>query len=486
MSPRSAMTNCAPSWRGSSERRLLLRREERARRLRNSFEAFASDGLSAQGFVPAAHHLLLMRELQAVAEGRTTRLMVNMPPGSAKSTYASVWFPAWAMARRPGFDVIAASNIAATAEGFSRKVMGVARDQGAVLGYSLEREAVDDWTTTRGGRYRAVGVGGTIAGARADLALIDDPVKSREEAQSQVVRDRQWDWFTADLRTRLKPNAAIVVVMTRWHEDDLGGRLLASQPDLWRVVSLPAVAGADDPLGRAPGEFLWDDGYGFGAELRRIRAEYEAAGAMRDWQALFQQAPRAAEGTLFRTERVGVAEAPLADAVRVRAWDLAATAATGSRDADWTAGVKLARTAAGRFAVEDVVRLRGGPDAVEAAILATAARDGAGVAVHLPQDPGQAGKAQALYLARRLAGFRVAARPVTGAKAVRAGPFASQINVGNVSVLRGAWNRAFLDELQGFPGAAHDDQVDAASLAFEALSEVPEPARRVRLGIMRR
>ncbi len=480
MSPRSAMRNSRVSRREAAAE-LLRRRIARAR-----FEVFASAGVAALGLVPAAHHLLLIRELQAVAEGRTTRLMVNMPPGSAKSTYASVWFPAWAMARRAGFDVIAASNIAATAEGFSRKVMGVAREHAAVLGYALEREAVDDWTTTTGGRYRAVGVGGTIAGSRADLALIDDPVKSREEAQSQVVRDRQWDWFTADLRTRLKPNAAIVVVMTRWHEDDLGGRLLACQPDLWRVVSVPAVALGDDLLGRAPGEFLWDDDYGFGAELRRIKAEYEAAGAMRDWQALFQQAPRAAEGTLFRTGRVGVIEAPLAQAARVRAWDLAATAAMGSRDADWTAGVLLARTADGRFAVEDVVRMRGGPDAVEAAILATASRDGAGVAVHLPQDPGQAGKAQALYLTRLLAGFRVSARPVTGAKAVRAAPFASQINAGNVAMLKAAWNRAFLDELAGFPAAAHDDQVDAASLAFEALIEVPEPARRVRLGIMRR
>ena len=412
--------------------------------------------------------------------------MVNMPPGSAKSTYASVWFPAWAMAQRRDVDIIAASNIAATAEGFSRRVMGVVREHGPTLGYGLVREAVDDWTTTAGGRYRATGVGGTIAGSRADLVLIDDPVKSREEAESKIVRDRQWDWFTADLRTRLKPNAGIVVIMTRWHEDDLGGRLLACQPDLWRLVSLPAIALPADPLGRAPGTFLWDDSYGFAQELRRIQAEYEAAGAMRDWQALFQQQPRAAEGALFRTARVGLVEAPGAGAARVRAWDLAATAATSARDADWTAGVLMARGPGGCFVVEDVVRLRGGPDQVEAAIAATASRDGAGVPIHLPQDPGQAGKAQISYLARRLAGFRLAARPVSRTKGARAAPFASQLNVGNVSLLRAAWNRAFLEELTGFPAAAHDDQVDAASLAFEALIETPEPARRARLGIMQR
>ncbi len=445
--------------------------------------------MRALGLVPAAHHALLMRELQAVAEGRVARLMVNMPPGSAKSTYASVWFPAWALgwgalSRRRDFDVVAASNVAATAEGFSRKVMAVAREHAATLGYALGREAAEDWTTTTGGRYRAVGVGGTITGTRADLALIDDPVKSREEAESALVRDRQWDWFTADLRTRLKPGAAIVVVMTRWHEDDLGGRLLRYQPDLWRVVSVPAVAGEDDVLGRAPGEFLWDDSYGFAGELRRIKAEYEAAGAMRDWQALFQQVPRAPEGAVFRTAAIPVTEALAPGGTRVRAWDLAASA--GTRGGDWTVGVRLARLDDGRFVIEDVTRLRGGPDEVEAAILAAALRDGGQVAIHLPQDPGQAGKAQALYLARRLAGYRVSARPVSGSKELRAGPFAAQINIGNVAMLRAAWNRAFLDELAGFPAAAHDDQVDAAALAFTALVTTPEPARRVRLGIMQR
>ncbi len=480
------MTNYETKSRSLTERRLRLKRETQLRRQRRNFTEFARIGLGSLGLVPAAHHLLLMHELQAVAEGRTARLMVNMPPGSAKSTYASVWFPAWAMAQRRDFDVIAASNVSATAETFSRRVIGVVREHGATLGYSLAREAMEDWTTTNGGRYRAVGVGGTIAGARADLVLVDDPVKSREEAESGVIRDRQWDWFTADLRTRLKPNAAMVVIMTRWHEDDLGGRLLTYQPHLWRVVSLPAVAMDGDLLGRAPGEFLWDDGYGFGDELRRIRAEYEAAGATRDWQALFQQSPRPLEGALFRTAAIPMMDVVPAGVTRVRAWDLAATTATGSRDADWTVGVLLARLPDERFLVEDVVRFRGGPDEVQAAILATASRDGASVCVHLPQDPGQAGKAQAQYLTRRLAGFYVQAKPVTGAKSLRAGPFAAQINVGNVAMLRAPWNRAFLDELAGFPGAVHDDQVDAAALAFEALMVAPPPMRHARLGIMQR
>lgn len=443
-------------------------------------------GLRDRGLAPAAHHRLLISELQAVADGGTSRLMVNMPPGSAKSTFASVWFPAWAMARRRNTAVIAASNVAATAEHFSRQVMSVVREHTRALGYSLIREAADEWTTTNGGHYRAVGIGGTIVGSRADLVLIDDPVKSREEAESPAVRDQQWEWFAADLRTRLTPGAAIVMVMTRWHEDDLGGRLLSLQPDLWRVVSVPAVAGDDDPLGRAPGEYLWDDDYGFGRELRRVHREYEAAGLMREWSALFQQAPLGAAGALFRTERMPMVDASPFGGTRVRAWDLAATMPTASGKADWTAGVLLARAPEGSFVVEDVIRLRGSPDVVEATILATASRDGADVPVHLPQDPGQAGKAQVQYLTRALAGFRVEAKPVTGAKALRAAPFAAQVNVGNIALLRGPWNRAFLDELQDFPAAAHDDQVDAAALAFVASVSMPGAPRHARLGIMGR
>ena len=122
-----------------------------------------------------------------------------------------------------------------------------------------------------------------------NCVVIDDPTRSRADAESATVRETQWSWFTADLRTRLTPDAAIVVIMTRWHPDDLGGRLLERQPGLWRVVSLPAQAGGNDPLGRDPGEWLWDTDYGYGAELRKVHAEYQAAGAMRDWAALYQQ-----------------------------------------------------------------------------------------------------------------------------------------------------------------------------------------------------
>ena len=452
----------------------LLRR----RAIRRSFGAWCRAALEPRGHSPAAHHELLIAELEAVARGENDRLMVFMPPGSAKSTYASVLFPAWYLAQGPNRNIIGASHTAQLAEDFSRRVMGFVRDFRPQLGYGLTRETAELWSTGTGGAYKAAGVGGPITGFRADLAIIDDPVKSREDADSQSYRDRTWNWFLSDLRSRLKPSAAIVLINTRWHEDDLAGRLMQAQAGRWRVLSLPAVAGDSDPLGRAPGDMLWsDDAYGYGAELAKVRAEYEQAGAMRDWWALYQQSPRAAEGSLFKVLQIDTLEAEPAGRNVVRAWDLAATKQTGTRDPDWTVGVKLLRSQEGRYVVLDVVRERGGPDEVEQMIVNTAKQDGHSVRVGLPQDPGQAGKQQILYLTRKLAGFTVTSSPETGDKATRAAPVASQVNVGNFAVVRGAWNRSFLDELAGFPSATKDDQVDALSRAFSMVGLKAPPLR---------
>ena len=430
-------------------------------------------------------HRLLIRELEMVARGRTPRLMFNLPPGSAKSTYASVLFPPWLFASRPGINFIGASNTDRMAQKFSRRVMSQVRQNAPLLGYGLASEAAESWETTNGCTYRAAGVGAAIAGERADVVLIDDPVRTRQDAESATVRESQWDWFSSDLRSRLKPEASIVLVSTRWHEDDLAGRLLERQPGLWRVVSVPAVAGPDDPLGRAEGEWLWDDdpSYPYGAELRKLHAEHEKAGSTRDWSSLYMQTPRPSGGGLFKAAQVAVLDAAPADcASAVRAWDLASVRATGTGNPDWTAGVKLARRADGRFVVLDVVRFRGDPAEVEAAIVNTAAQDGRLVRVGLPQDPGQAGRAQVQYLTGKLVGFAVESSPETGAKDLRAAPVVAQANVGNLAVVRAPWNAPFLDELAAFPNGSKDDQVDALSRAFGMLSgpAVPSAAERFR------
>lgn len=452
------------------------------RKIRSRFRRWCEHALEPLGMKPAAHHRLLIKELQDIADGKNKRLIVNMPPGSAKSTFGSMLFPAWMIAHRPNLDIIGASNTADLAEGFSRRVMGFIRDNTKELGYHLIREASENWETSNGGRYRAAGVGGTVTGKRADLVIIDDPVRSREDAESANQREKQWNWFISDLRTRLKPDAAIVVIMTRWHIDDLGGRLLDRQKGLWRVISLPAIAEENDALGRQPGEWLWeDDNYGYGQEIRKVHQEYMDAGASRDWAALYQQKPVLAEGGIFKPAKVNVIDAIPAGTTFVRAWDLAATSAFGGRDPDWTRGVKLGRTPDGGFVVADVVSLRGGPEDVEATICATASRDGKGVEISLPQDPGQAGVSQIKYFTRKLMGHRVHTSRETGDKATRAMPFASQVNVGNVSMLRAIWNHELIDEMAMFPDGTHDDMIDACSRAFERISGAGSPLQRARM-----
>jgi predicted phage terminase large subunit-like protein len=439
---------------------------------------------------PAVHHRLIIDELDALAEGRTDRLMLLMPPGSAKSTYASVLFPAWFLSRHANASVIATSHTASLATHFGRRVRALALEYPDQLGYRLDRthRAAGSWATDAGGDYYATGVRGPVTGRRADLILIDDPVKSALEADSALSRDQLWDWYRTDLATRLKPTGRIALVMTRWHRDDLGGRLLAGE-DGWRVIRLPALAEEQlpgeppDALGRAPGAPLWP-AWESGEKLARRRA----AIGPRAWAALYQQRPATAEGSLFRVAGISVLPAAPAEARYVRAWDLAATAATEGRDPDWTVGLKLGREPNGRTVVADIVRLRGGPHEVEQAIINTAAQDGRTVAVGLPQDPGQAGKQQVAWLAARLAGHHVVASPETGSKATRAAPVAAQADAGNLAVVEASWNRAFLEELRDFPQGRKDDQVDALSRAFALLlSDAPAaPARRLQVPFMGR
>jgi predicted phage terminase large subunit-like protein len=316
------------------------------------------------------------------------------------------------------------------------------------------------------------GTGQTCSGGRSftsDEVLSITPV-GREEVFDLQVEDT--GNFIAD---------GLVSHNTRWHEDDLGGRLLERQKGLWEVLNLPAQAYdvdpdtgliPPDPLGREPGQWLWgDDGYGYGEALKIIKREYEQAGAMRDWQALYQGRPTAGEGTVFKVAGLSVIdEEPVATPNVVRAWDLAATKKMGTADPDWTVGLKLMRTREDGYVILDVERLRGGPEDVERAIMDTAKRDGKRVAISLPQDPGQAGKSQALQLTKKLAGYRVTATVESGDKATRAAPAAAQVNIGNVAMLRGSWNAPLRAELAAFPGGTHDDMVDAFSRAFSMVA----------------
>ncbi|HET6170481.1 MAG TPA: terminase family protein, partial [Terracidiphilus sp.] len=417
------------------------------RGIRHSLYTWALSALKPAEQKPARHHRLLLAELEALTHGKFDRLMIMMPPGSAKSTYASVLFPAWWFTQYPKASVIAISHTLGLAQQFSRRTREIIVSCSPELGYELTAHSRGSsyWRTSSGGEYTAIGVRGALTGRRADLIIMDDPIKSQPEADNQRQRDILWEWYRTSLTTRLKPRARVILVMTRWHEDDIGGRLIGSGDGEWRQLLLPAIAGSHDPLGRSAGEPLWPEWEDLQALLRKRHTIGERA-----WAALFQQHPRAAEASLFRVERLARVEivAPTTEDSVVRGWDLAATASTSSNDPDWTVGVKMMRHAGGHYIILDVVRLRGSPWQVEDLILTTALKDGHTVCIGLPEDPGQAGRSQITYLCGRLSGYRIEPSRETGAKLTRAMGVASQIEAGNVSIVSGDWNHSFIEELR--------------------------------------
>ena len=264
----------------------------------------------------------------------------------------------------------------------------------------------------------------------------------------------------------------MLVVMTRWHEDDLGGRLLADMEtggDAWEVVSLQAMYDGrrPDPMGRQVGEALWPAW----EDAEKLERKRRVVGP-REWEAQYQQQPAPSEGVIFVTEQIrSYAVHPSPVVSSVRAWDLAATEQTGGRDPDYTVGARLDLLEDGRICVSDIVRLRGTPRDVERAIVETARLDGSDVPIGLPQDPGQAGKSQIAYLVTRLRGFRVVSSVESGTKTTRAMPLASQVEQGNVCTLHRSWRGDLVSEMGSFPSGRYDDQVDACSRAFSMLAK---------------
>lgn len=241
---------------------------------------------------PAPHHTRIAEALEAIARGDIDRLMVFMPPRHGKSELASRRFPAWYLGQYPHNQIIAASYNSDLASDFGREVRNIIDSPlyGNVFDTRLaaDSKAANRWHTDSGGSYVTAGVGTAITGRGAHVALIDDPLKDREEADSQVMREKVWDWYTSTLYTRLMPRGAIVLIQTRWHDDDLAGRLLNANGDTWEVLELPALDN---------GIALWPEWYPVDV-LERVRA----AIGERDWSALYQQKPVPDEGTYFKRE----------------------------------------------------------------------------------------------------------------------------------------------------------------------------------------
>lgn len=443
------------------------------RQIRKSLEAWCIEALSVQDLRPAQHHQILIDRLEAVERGDIRRLMVLMPPGSAKSTYASMLFPAWYLARSPEKSIIAASHTAELAERFGRRVRNTIIEHAATLGVSVspDNAAAGQWSTTRGGEYFATGIRGPIAGHRADLALIDDPVKSREDADSDTTSERNWEWWKADLLPRLKPDAGVVLIMTRWAETDLGGRVLddmraGGQP--WHVLRLPMEAERDDPLGRTLGAPLWPQWF---TDAMRTEAKRDA----RTWSALYQQSPAPESGDYFRREWLRpVAKMPPKDQLRIYgASDYAVTSAGG----DYTVHAVVGIDADGRLWLLDIWRQQTSSDIWVEAFCDMVRRWSP---MAWAEETGQIRAGVGPFLVKTMRERRAyVARfdfPTRGDKAVRAQAFRGRIATDGLYYPEAAvWRTDLENEMMTFPVGRHDDQVDALGLIGQLLDRMIQP-----------
>jgi predicted phage terminase large subunit-like protein len=400
-----------------------------------------------------------------------------MPPRHGKSRLCSHWLPIWFLRRWPRRRIILAAHTAELAAEFGREVRNTIEEHREALGLFVSEDsaAAHRWSLREGGGMLTAGMGGPITGWGADLFLIDDPIKNAEEAASETIRERNWRWWTSTARTRFEPGATAVITLTRWHEDDIAGRIIAhADPedlDAWTIVNFPAVAEVEDVLGRRPGDALWP--WRFSAE--HLRAIEKDVGPY-DWAAMYQQRPAPLEGGMFSMEKLrgSIVEDVPAEALGyvVRYWD---RAATRKKTAARTAGVKCGFHE-GQLFILDVALCQEEPKEVEELMKATAHEDGREVTVWIEQEPGSSGKTVFDHFARAvLPRFEVRSDRPTGDKQTRAKPLSAKVAAGNVKLRKGPWNRKFIEELAMYPNGKFKDQVDAAAGALDKLTAEAEP-----------
>lgn len=454
---------------------------ERRRREREEGEP-----LSFRAFIRQVHprfqfyrHIdKLIGVLQRVADGEIERLMVFMPPRHGKSETVSRLFTAYYLRRHPERWV----GVNSYADALARTLSRNARDHYQSAGGTLKSDAsaMNHWETGKGGGMWAAGVGGPITGKGFHLGIIDDPLKNAEEAASETIRDKQRDWYRSTFYTRAEPGAAVVIIQTRWHEDDLSGWLLASEgneddePERWQIVSMPAIAEGNapkfpatctvEPDERAAGEPLCVERYPL-AKLRKLERRVGSY----FWSALYQQRPTPPEGDMFQRSQFRTTESIPPILYSIRYWDKAVST---SRSAKKTAGVKLGISQDGRIFVLHVVNGKWQTSDRRRVMLETARADGPGVIVGIEQEPGSSGLDSVTDEVVMLRGFAAFADAPTGDKDTRLRPFQAQVQVGNVWLARGEWNEGYIDEMCSVPHGTYRDQADATAGAYNRLMEL--------------
>ena len=454
--------------------------------------AFAGYLSKREKFQRPPHVELLSQSVAHAVLSGGGRFIVTMPPRHGKSTLCSAWLPFWFLNLFPDKSVMLVSYGAEFAKRWGlrvRRLASVHADR-TLMRIAPESRSAGEWETTEAGGMKSLGIQGDATGRGADLLIIDDPVKNSEEARSEVMQQKTWEFWQETLRTRVEPGGTILVVQTRWHESDLAGRLLDADNDKtnqkWQRIDFPAIAEHDDVLGRKEGEALWPERYPLDA-LLEIRDDKDGVG-VRAFASLYQQRPSPEGGGMFRRKDFRyftddgdhyVLHAPEGKNFRVlkahcRAFQTADTAMTERQTSDYTVITTFVLTPQNHLLVLDVARDRLEiPDQwpyVQAAVRRGKQLDGyRWLAV---EDKGSG--IGMIQLARKL-GMPIRALKANTDKVTRATPASVWYENGMVYHRTGAvWLDAFEHELQAFPNGAHDDQVD--TVAYAVMESQRRPA----------
>jgi predicted phage terminase large subunit-like protein len=418
-------------------------------------------------FQLAGHHELIVSRLEAIERGEILRLMISMPPRHGKSLLTSTNYPAWYLGRHPDRSVIFATYGQELSDDFGRRVRNLIADPAHQAIFpncklSGDSAAAHRFNINRGGAYFAVGRGGPITGRGAHLLIIDDPLKDYQEACSETTRKALYDWYASVAYTRLAPNGAIVLIQTRWHEDDLAGRLLANTfGDDWEVLSLPAIAERDETF-RRQGEALWPDRFPL-SELEKIR---RAVGE-RAFVSLYQQRPTAAEGAIFKRDWWRFYSSPLTSWNRIiQSWDTAFKTGTENDFSVCTTwgvsenGYYLLHLWRERVEFPELKR-----------VVASLAEHWKPNAILVEDKASGQSLIQELKISTALPIITV---KVDSDKQTRAQAVTPLMEAGRIFLPEAAsWVNHFVEEMAGFPNGIYDDIVDATTQALNYLRVQP-------------
>ena len=402
------------------------------------------------------------------------RLIISWPPRHGKSRLATIATPIWILENLPHLDIILATYGADLSTEFGREVRDLMEKNQNILDTRIRADvkSVGHFKTTKGGSMLSVGLGGAITGKGANVFLIDDYIKTDAEAVSKTVHEAHWNWFTGTAYHRLEPDASMIIIATRWHKNDLIGKIIKefgvyspTNPDGWEVINFRAIAEEDDPLGRKVGEPLFPERY----NLKELEDKKKVLGNF--WfNAIFQQRPEDNLSKLTDRGWIEKLEHPpdLQHMQFGRIWDFGGGK---GKEHDFTVGTLLAVDHMTNFCyILDIWRGKGSPDTIEMMVKTKAIADGPNTSIIIEQEPGASGKQLISHYAKNvLPDYKVIASAATHSKVVRAQPFLAACEAGKVKILDKRFRKDFLDEFEDFPDGQHDDQVDTCAIGYNQL-----------------